>query len=444
MAVYTNQVADQLRSIGSGLSLSAAGVLSNSLFGSSLTAGRVPFVGVGGVLTDNASLAFNNTTKQLSLTGTVNDVIAVVATNSSTGNQASTRFRAVNSANIGDFAVYGTGHGTTGFANRLSINAYDALDAAQIMVGKSNGFFRVSIGTDSLSTNANANERFRASTTEFRIGDNNGGFLTVATATGATRIAGETRIDDDLGIGGAPTSGYALHIQKASPLLVVDQTTAGAGGSAQIVAQANSGSTTVDFRMYDASEAGTLAGVNKASAAYSYAVGASRFVVGGHTGVPLLLAAGGAVAITIDTSGNVGVAGAPHASGGKLQVITSGAAEATAISTGVGFASMGENQTYILARDTSANSEIFIGAAGASGYMGMVTNHPLDIRTNNVTAFVIDTDQLLNLGSPSAAANNAQTVTVGNVGPGGAGVSIQSWFKIKDSSGNTRYIPLFG
>ena len=44
----------------------------------------------------------------------------------------------------------------------------------------------------------------------------------------------------------------------------------------------------------------------------------------------------------------------------------------------------------------------------------------------------------------SATANNGQVVTVGNVGPGAAGVSIQGWQKVFDSAGNTRYIPLFG
>jgi len=44
----------------------------------------------------------------------------------------------------------------------------------------------------------------------------------------------------------------------------------------------------------------------------------------------------------------------------------------------------------------------------------------------------------------SATANNGQVVTVGNVGPGAAGVSIQGWQRVFDSAGNTRYIPLFG
>ena len=44
----------------------------------------------------------------------------------------------------------------------------------------------------------------------------------------------------------------------------------------------------------------------------------------------------------------------------------------------------------------------------------------------------------------ATTANNAQTVTVGNVGPGGASVSIKAWQTVYDQSGNVRYIPLFG
>ena len=44
----------------------------------------------------------------------------------------------------------------------------------------------------------------------------------------------------------------------------------------------------------------------------------------------------------------------------------------------------------------------------------------------------------------ATTANNSQTVTVGNVGPGGAAVSIKAWQTVYDQSGNVRYIPLFG
>jgi hypothetical protein len=44
----------------------------------------------------------------------------------------------------------------------------------------------------------------------------------------------------------------------------------------------------------------------------------------------------------------------------------------------------------------------------------------------------------------SATANNGQVVTVANVGPGGAAVSIQGWQTVYDQAGNVRYIPLFG
>jgi hypothetical protein len=56
----------------------------------------------------------------------------------------------------------------------------------------------------------------------------------------------------------------------------------------------------------------------------------------------------------------------------------------------------------------------------------------------------ITKDGVLGFASTAISANNAQTVTVSNVGPGGAGVSIQEWLQIKNAAGTTRYLPLFG
>lgn len=47
-------------------------------------------------------------------------------------------------------------------------------------------------------------------------------------------------------------------------------------------------------------------------------------------------------------------------------------------------------------------------------------------------------------GATSIAANNAQVVTRGNVGPGGAGLSIQEWLVVKNAAGATRYIEMYG
>lgn len=47
-------------------------------------------------------------------------------------------------------------------------------------------------------------------------------------------------------------------------------------------------------------------------------------------------------------------------------------------------------------------------------------------------------------GATSIAANNAQVVTVANVGPGGAGIAIQEWLKVRNAAGTLRYIPMFG
>lgn len=87
--------------------------------------------------------------------------------------------------------------------------------------------------------------------------------------------------------------------------------------------------------------------------------------------------------------------------------------------------------------DYGTNNKLLFGAGedAAIGYDG--------------TDFILDT-ALVGSGvlrfnaSSNWAANNAQTVTVGNVGPGGSAVSIQKWLTVKDNSGNTYYIPAFG
>lgn len=47
-------------------------------------------------------------------------------------------------------------------------------------------------------------------------------------------------------------------------------------------------------------------------------------------------------------------------------------------------------------------------------------------------------------GATSIAANNAQVVTRGNVGPGAAGVAVLEWLKVKNAAGATRYIEMYG
>ena len=50
----------------------------------------------------------------------------------------------------------------------------------------------------------------------------------------------------------------------------------------------------------------------------------------------------------------------------------------------------------------------------------------------------------IKFGATGIAANNAQTVTTGNVGPGSSSISIQEWASVKNASGATRYIALYG
>lgn len=252
------------------------------------------------------------------LAATVNDVVSIGATNSSAGNQASVRVRMTNDAgNQADFALYGTGHSNASFANRLSINAYSATAGAQIMADAAAAFFRISLGTGSLSLSGETNERFRVTTTFVQVGDGNTANFKVTSATGTTVLTSGAQ----LGVGGTPTGGYAVHVQTSTTTaqLLVDQTTAAQDAAARIYAQSNAGGTTAELSMFNSSATGTLAGVNKANRAYVYCVGGTQIVVGGHTSCTLGLAAGGAIAATVDASQNVGI-GLTPANNARLEI----------------------------------------------------------------------------------------------------------------------------
>lgn len=77
-------------------------------------------------------------------------------------------------------------------------------------------------------------------------------------------------------------------------------------------------------------------------------------------------------------------------------------------------------------------------ATGQAPSLVAVGDANLDIK---VTPNGTGTVQFNNAGC--FAANNAQTVTVGNVGPGAGAVTINKWLQIKDAGGVIRYIPCF-
>jgi hypothetical protein len=154
--------------------------------------------------------------------------------NESTGNAASARLEMVNNAgSVFDFGAYGTGHSNASFAGRASINAYDPTPAIQIMADKSDAFFRMSLGTGSLSGSAETNERFRVTTTYFNVGDAAAAKFRITTATGTTILASGAQ----LGVGGTPAAGIAFLAKNS---LAVDNTM-------QIQNTDTSGASAIDF-----------------------------------------------------------------------------------------------------------------------------------------------------------------------------------------------------
>lgn len=227
--------------------------------------------------------------------------------------------------------------------------------------------------------------------------------------------------------------------------LLIKNGKAGSGLEVQVTGTARTGVVISD-------SAGT------ARAAFGYAVSGNDWVTGASAGDTVLLGdsaknirlgalGGSAPVVTVDLANSiVGVGGSPVATAGVLQVIISGAAEATAFSSVYGICAFKTSDVYIGARDTTANIEASVGTS-SSGFnrarFGALTNHSLELFTNNTEALRIGTDQKIQFASASITANGSGVVTApGSIGP--SAISVQEWLTVKNSGGTTRYVPLYG
>lgn len=102
--------------------------------------------------------------------------------------------------------------------------------------------------------------------------------------------------------------------------------------------------------------------------------------------------------IEFHTAGYVTVMGANFGIGAVptdlLTLVQAGGTEAGVMAgTGIALSVFRNAPVYIAARDTVSNIEYGMGtsAVGASAFIGAMTNHALDLRTNNVTRMRIDT-----------------------------------------------------
>jgi len=93
--------------------------------------------------------------------------------------------------------------------------------------------------------------------------------------------------------------------------------------------------------------------------------------------------------------------------------------------------------------DTGAGG-LQISATGI-GFVYTSSASDLVVGANNAEAFrITSANKQIQVAAVGIAANAAQTVTVGNVGPGAAGVSIQEWWQVRNAAGTLRYLPMFG
>ncbi len=106
------------------------------------------------------------------------------------------------------------------------------------------------------------------------------------------------------------------------------------------------------------------------------------------------------------------------------------------------------SQQGIIFRMTGSASALIVGIDGSAVTYFTLNNAGSIASTGNLSFTGTGTNFLeaqVQYGANAVLANNGQTVTYNtNVGPLSASVSVQSWLKVKDNSGNQRFIPLFG
>lgn len=192
---------------------------------------------------------------------------------------------------------------------------------------------------------------------------------------------------------------------------------------------------------------GQWVGVSAASQAYGVDIiaGAANYVVVGNSLTFNVTAAyrDSANSTTATIFGNAQTAATPHIISSPIQAQVGQSLTLQGAGTNSVLLGNATNGTGFAAQASDATTVNFLKAFGhATG------SNP------SLAATGSDTDIGLTLLPKGAGvvqygtaacftANGAQTVTVGNLGPGGAGLNITKWLTIKDSGGTVRYIPCF-
>lgn len=146
--------------------------------------------------------------------------------------------------------------------------------------------------------------------------------------------------------------------------------------------------------------------------------------------------------------------------GTKLDITSSGAVLARAVTTGTNVSS----SFYVASPNTQIELDAYAsGSAGTifgvnktslatltvptGGALAIGTVPAADVifGANNTEAFRIDNASAqFKVAAAGLTANGTGTVTFGNLAPGTTAVTIQKWWTVKDSAGGTFRIPLLG
>jgi hypothetical protein len=96
---------------------------------------------------------------------------------------------------------------------------------------------------------------------------------------------------------------------------------------------------------------------------------------------------------------------------------------------------LGQASVFSVLTSTGTAGPMALGTAGATDLL-IVTNGVLALTVDNATSRV-------KIAAAGITANGSGAVTApGSIGP--SAIAVQAWWTVKDSAGNTRYVPLYG
>lgn len=327
---------------------------------------------------------------------------------------------------------------STGRANGTAASPTGLVNADQI--GGINGY-----GWTSAAALAGPAYSYRGYATETWSGTANGTKACVATTLNTTVVLADKFCVDNNGL--ATFTGGTLGASSVASLLTVTGTLNDAGTTfkagllvKETVTAANASSLLFDLQ---GGSGGTTSEFNVSVGGTVTANGSITSNSGNlNVSAGAVLSWNGRGIITSPTAGTIQVGNNDVASGAVAQILgfqgNTGSTTNGPLTTIKG---AGGGSSTSVGGELRLQGGLSSAAAGSGGAVSIYTSAS-GAGATPVLALSVDNAQLLNLGAASSIANGTAVVTIGNLGPTGTTCVVGDWFKLKDSGGNTRYIPL--